>query len=247
MAKKIITKIVLIAGVLLIADGLFLAITTNLNTGTILVLLAGAVLAAYGIWYKKTEKGFLRIVKYVVAAGMIIMLCLMAFLAYKGHSGTVTYKEDAVIVLGAAVHGDQVSRSLAYRLDKTVEYAEKNPYALIVVSGGKGAQEAVTEASAMENYLVNKGIPKEKIVKEEKATSTYENFKFSLVQLDRHFKEAYTCVYITNSFHSYRAGEIANQTGIEAKGLGADTDWYYLPAAYMRESLAVVKFWLLKR
>ncbi|MCQ4635719.1 YdcF family protein [Anaerovorax odorimutans] len=250
MVKKIVAKIIFIAGVLLLADGLLLAVKTNVNTGTILVLMAGAALAAYGIWYKKIEritaKGFPRIVKYAVLAVLLLLICLIGFLACQGHSDSVAYKEDAVIVLGAAVHGDQVSRSLAHRLDKAVEYSEKNPGALIVVSGGKGAQETITEAAAMEAYLVDKGIPQDKIVKEEKATSTYENFKFSRELLDGRFQErAYTCVYITNYFHVYRAGNMAKLTGIEAAGLGADTDWYYLPSAYLRESLAVVKLWVL--
>lgn len=251
MAKKIVTKMILIAGVLLIADGLFLTVTTNINIGTLMVLLAGTVFAAYGIWHKKiaeiTAKGLLRILKYVMLAALVFMLCLIAFLVYEGRSGSVTYKEDAVIVLGAAIHGDQVSRSLAHRLDKTVEYSEKNPNSIIVVSGGQGPQEAVTEASAMETYLVGKGISKERIIKEEKATSTYENFKYSREQLDSHFSGSYTCVYVTNDFHLYRSGCNAKLAGIQAKGLGAYTDWYNVPASYLRESLATIKFWILKK
>lgn len=252
MAKKIITKIILIAGALLLTDGLFLAATTNINTGTALVLLAAAAFISYGIWYKKIEtitaKGFLRIIKYAVLAALLFLLCLIGFLACQGQSNSLDYKEDAVIVLGAAVHGDQVSRSLAHRLDKAVEYSKRNTDAVIVVSGGKGSQEAVTEAAAMEAYLLGKGISQKQIVKEEKATSTCENFKFSKELLGSRFQgKAYTCVYITNDYHLYRAGKNADSAGLEAKGLGAYTDWYNVPSAYLRESLAVVKFWLLKR
>ena len=118
---------------------------------------------------------------------------------------------------------------------------------MIVVSGGRGPQEEVTEASAMERYLMDKGISKQRIVKEERATSTYENFKFSREILDKHFKGAYTCVFVTSDFHLYRARSIGAAADLEAKGLGAKTDWYNLPPSYLRESLAVVKFWMIKR
>lgn len=97
-----------------------------------------------------------------------IAVCMITFIACTGHNDTVKYDEDAVIVLGASVNGDKVSRTLEYRLDKTVEYSKKNPGALIIVSGGQGPQEDVTEGFAMEQYLIKKGIPQEKIIKEEK-------------------------------------------------------------------------------
>lgn len=251
MVKRIFRAFTLLCGIFLLADGLFLVIATNLNTGTILVLLAGAFLTVCSIWSetirKRTARGFGRVVKYAVLAMILLELCLIGFLAFQGHRDMPDHGEDAVIVLGAAVHGDQVSRSLARRLDKAVEYYGENPNVLILVSGGKGPQETVTEASAMEAYLRDKGIPAEKIAKEEKATSTYENFFFSKQLLDERFTESYDCVYITNTYHLYRAGSMAELAGIKAVGLGASSDWYYLPAAYLRESLATVKFWVLKR
>ncbi|MCC2865807.1 YdcF family protein [Anaerovorax odorimutans] len=251
MGKGILAKASLAAGILLLLDGLYVAITTNLNMGTALTLAAGALLTAWGIWREKiaalTAKGFIRIVKYAVLAGVLFLLGMILFLAAAARGDSMNYKEDAVIVLGAAVHGDQASRTLSHRLDQAVQYAEKNPRAMIVVSGGRGPQEEVTEASAMERYLMDKGISKQRIVKEERATSTYENFKFSREILDKHFKGAYTCVFVTSDFHLYRARSIGAAAGLEAKGLGAKTDWYNLPPSYLRESLAVVKFWMIKR
>ncbi len=251
MGNKIVSGAALAAGLFLLADGLFLTAITNFNTGNILVLLAGVLFTAYGIWHKKirekTAGGVLRIVKYVIIAVLLAELCLIGFLAYMGHRDSVSYEEDALVVLGAAVHGDQVSRSLAHRLDRAAEYAEKNPGAVIVVTGGQGPQEDVTEAAAMETYLIGKGVSRERMIKEERATSTYENFKFSFSLLRDKFGDSYTCAYITNGFHLYRAGKIADSAGVQAQGLGAATDWYMAPASYLRESLALIKFWLLGR
>lgn len=248
--RIIITKIIFIIGVLLIVDAGFTATMTNLNVGTLLTFLMGAFLAVCGIGHNKigqlTQQGIGRVIKYIAMIGICFVLAMIVFLASYGMKNTVNGQEDAVIVLGAAVHGDQVSRSLSHRLDTAAEYAQQNPNAILVVSGGKGAQENVTEASAMEAYLIEKGIPKQRILKEEKATSTYENFKYSKAILDEKLGSDYTCVYVTNDYHTYRAGEIAKDAGLSATRAGAYTDWWYTPPSYLREILAVIKFWVFR-
>lgn len=247
--SNILIKLLLAVGIFLLADGLYVAVRTNLNAGTLLTLASGVFLILCSLFYKKlaelTSRGVLRVLKYLVLAGILFVICIMAFLAYYGHRDTVQYDEDAVIVLGAAVHGQKVSRSLGYRLEKAAEYAEKNPDALIIVSGGQGPQEAVTEASAMEEWLIRRGIPENRIIREEQASSTYENFQLSRKILDSRLGSGYTCAYVTNRYHTYRAGAVARQAGMDVQRLGAATDWYYLPASYLRETLALIKFWAL--
>ena len=104
-----------------------------------------------------------------------VVICVYSF----GFTDTVTYKEDAVIVLGAGLRGENLSLILRNRLDAAVEYYNENPEAVIVVSGGQGPDEDIPEAEAMERYLYEQGVPLNKIIKEDKSTSTEENFKFS--------------------------------------------------------------------
>jgi len=171
---------------------------------------------------------------------------VIIFIAVVGNIDTATFEEDAVIILGAGIRGDMISLPLAYRLNKGIEYINKNPNAVIVVTGGQGPQESITEALAMEKYLISKGIPKNKIIKEEKATSTYENFKFSKLLLDDYFKKPYKVTYITNDFHIYRAGQLAKIAGIDATSYGAELQWYAVPTTYLREFLAVLKLWVFR-
>lgn len=63
---------------------------------------------------------------------------------------------DYVIVLGASVKPEGVSRTLKLRLDKAAEYAKQNPSTMLILSGGQGADEPCTEASAMRQYLAEK-------------------------------------------------------------------------------------------
>lgn len=63
-------------------------------------------------------------------------------------------KLDVIIVLGAQVRGKKITNSLKRRLDRGVAYLKENPETRVVVSGGQGKGEDVTEAFAMAQYLV---------------------------------------------------------------------------------------------
>lgn len=248
---RVIRITVVLLGALLLIDGLVVTVTGNLNLGVILTTLAGAVVACYGIFFERVNRpGPLRWLRNAGFAGVIFVVGMAIFLGSYGSADTVTYDEDVVIVLGAGVHGDVPSRHLAERLEKAIEYHEKNPDALILVSGGKGTQERVTEAYAMSKYLTLRGVPEDKIVMEEAAASTFENFKFSLDLIDgdyaARFGGEYKAAFITNDFHIYRAEKIAEIVGFKnITHMHANIDFYTYPQNYIRETLAVLKLWIL--
>lgn len=88
----------------------------------------------------------------------------------------------------------------------------------------------------------SKGIPNNQIIREEKATSTFENFTFSKDILRQRFPHEYSIVFITNNFHVYRAESIAKTVDISVNHLGADTVWYTIPMNYLRESEILLIF-----
>lgn len=241
--------IMLAIGAFLFVNGGFMSLVSNFNLGVILTVAAGVFFLLWGIFYtwikKVTGKGILRIVKHTVIAIVCIEACLLGFIGVYGQFDNVNYTEDAVIVLGAGIRGDRITVPLAYRLNSAVEYHKKNPEALIVVTGGKGYQETITEAEAMEKYLLRKGVNPEKIIKEEKATSTNENMRYSKEILDEYFKDDYSVVVITNNFHIYRGVQIAKMEGFEnVYHKHAGLRWYNMAPCYLRESLAVLKMWV---
>ena len=218
--------------------------------GNLLTLALGAFFLILGIFGNKikeiTKKGVPKAIKYVVLTLLLAELLLVSAIAVFGAVDNATYKEDAVIVLGAAVRGERVSLPLQYRLDSAVEYHEKNPEAYIIVTGGKGLQEDVTEAYAMEKYLLSKGVSEDKIIKEEKATSTEENMAFSKEIADGIFPDNYSICVITNDFHVLRGVSMAKNAGFSiVTHKGANLQWYNLLPCYLRESLAVLKFWII--
>lgn len=237
-------------GVAVLTNGVFLCVFSNFNLGNLLTLASGTfflILGVFGNKIKKiTKKGVPKAIKYVVTALLLAELLLISAIAVFGAVDNATYREDAVIVLGAAVRGERVTLPLQYRLDSAVEYHEKNPEAYIIVTGGKGLQEDITEALAMERYLLSKGVPEDKILKEEKATSTEENMAFSKKIADKILPEDYSICVITNDFHVLRGTSMAKDAGfLNVTHKGAHLQWYNLLPCYLRESLAVLKFWII--
>lgn len=147
---------------------------------------------------------------------------------------------DYVIVLGAQVRGTRPSLNLAKRLDKACEYLDKNLNTKVIVSGGQGPGEDITEAEAMKNYLLEKGIDENRIIVENKSVNTHENIKFSKKIINN---DKAKIVIVTSSFHVYRGVRIAKRQGITSvEGLGSSIKWYTVPNLYLREAVAILKY-----
>ncbi len=239
-----------VLGILILIYGISLAMVANFTFGTVSVLIIGAGVLLWGIFYdiicKYTQIGIYKWIKRGIYTICCLEIVFLGFIFAEGISDSCDYKEDVVMVLGSGIRGEEISYALKYRLDKAIEYNEKNPDALIVVTGGRGPQESVTEAYAMEKYLVGNGIDKDIIVKEEKSTSTTENMRFSKDILDGIYGKNYKIVVITNNFHIYRAERTAKNEGFsDVSTLHCATPFYDAIPAYLRETLAVVKYWLI--
>ena len=149
------------------------------------------------------------------------------------------------MVLGAGLFGDQPSPSLYYRLQKALEYAKKYPQIPIVVSGGQGPDEWITEAEAMKHFLVQNGIETKMVIKEEGSTNTKENLLFTKKVIKYEGKtRKQTIMIVTSEYHMFRAKFLARRNDFTPYGICAPTPSYprYLkPLYYFREYFAVIK------
>ena len=137
------------------------------------------------------------------------------------------------------MNGREVSFNLARRLDAAISYLEENPETAVIVSGGQGLGEEIPEAEAMEAYLLEKGIGKERILTEERSMSTQENLLFCREMIP----EGSSVVLATSGFHLHRAMRIARKMGYDRlTGLGAQVKPVTVPLNYMREVCAVVYY-----
>jgi uncharacterized SAM-binding protein YcdF (DUF218 family) len=150
-------------------------------------------------------------------------------------AGTEPAAADYAIVLGAGVNGTTPSRSLTARLEAAKAYAEAYPDAILILSGGQGTGEEITEAQCMENWLTAHGIASDRLIREDAASSTAENIRFSVeILAEREPDFQGTVCLITEGYHVLRAELTAAKYGLRVtaapayNGLPLLTLNYYL-------------------
>ena len=154
-------------------------------------------------------------------------------------SGDGDFDADYLIVLGAAVHGDTPSLSLVERLEAAKDYLIKHPDTVVIVSGGQGSGENVSEARAMYEWLCANGIDPVRIIMEDKASSTYENLKFSREIINELSDDA-TVAVVSSEYHLCRAKLIAKTLGMEIHTVAAQTTYFTVMLNYfIREAFGV--------
>jgi len=149
---------------------------------------------------------------------------------------------DAIIVLGSGLIGDKVPPLLAQRLTKAKTIYEQFEGRKLIVSGGQGADELISEAEAMANYLMEQGVPQEDILIENRSRTTFENLTFSKAILEDQGLGKSVLV-VTNSFHALRAGVFMRRLKIPGRSVGSKTAFYYLPSAWIRETVGLVSLY----
>ena len=192
---------------------------------------------------KRWKKAFI----ICLCAGTILFLSLEGFLLSYGSHNDSALPADAVIVLGAGVNGSTPSLALQSRLDAVSAYLAEYPDVPVVLSGGRGPGEDITEAEAMQNAL-RVFYPEKAFLLEDKATSTAENFRYSkaLLSAEGIAPESARILIVTNDFHMARACLIAQRQGLHTLRLSVPLPYGWLTVNYyIREAFALVKTVLL--
>ena len=250
-AKVGVLVLDLLAAVLVLYS-VSLIFLSNFNMGNLMVWLLTVCVAGYAVFRRPLSLWFSagagRVVFWVLAVLAGVYLALIAFVSVSGYMNPPTGDERVIIVLGAGLHKDKPSKLLQCRLNKAYDYAAAHPDTLVITSGGQGRDEWVPEGDAMRDYLIAKGLPPERVLSENRSTSTEENFAFSLALLQsRGFSQATPIVYVSNEFHCYRAGRYAAMAGFtNVSELAAATPLRSVLPCYMREALALLYYWVFK-
>lgn len=215
------------------------------------LLLGAAVLLALELWLdrwaRRSKAGWWWRLAFRAAAGLVLvpLVLIEGVVIAEGHREAAEKTPDAVIVLGAGVNGTSPSLSLKTRLDAALSYLEAHPDIPVVLTGGQGYGEDITEAACMYDYLTARGVEPERLILEEDASNTAENFEFSAPLLEAAGVEigTDTVAVVTNDFHIARSRLIAAKKGYGVTyGVGAPIPWPHLEVNYyLREAFAVVK------
>ncbi len=174
----------------------------------------------------------------MIGSYYFIALFAMYYLTYLINQFTVIGKIDYIIVLGSGLINNQVPPLLASRINKGIHYYKKTKTKpTIIFSGGQGNDESMSEAQAMANYALQKGVNLDHIIIEDQSFSTYQNLRNSKRLIP---KNAHVLI-TTSNFHILRALIISRRLKMRAKGRGAHTKFYFWMNAFIREFIAYLR------
>lgn len=237
---RIILSLIFTSGFLLFIAPFFAGIV---NFGNCIGTIVFGILSSYVLFYDKImilcENRYIKIAVTVITVGIIIFFTAGAIISgfmIKAINNKPD-SPDTVIVLGCRVKGTRPSLMLKRRLDAAYEYLSENEDIIVIVSGGKGDDEEISEAECMFRYLSEKGISTDRIFKEDKSSNTFENFKYS-GEIMQKTGLGNRAAVVTDGYHQFRAALIAEDAGLETKAISAHTSLWLIPTYWIREWLA---------
>ena len=253
--SNLIYKAFMIIGIILVLYYLVLKLMFGFIAFSSMFFMLGIVLIIYSfielkfqinIW-GKIPKIIRNIVTILFTIGLVLFISVEGLIIYNGHH-VDKEKPDYLMVLGAGLRGTKISTSLLYRLETALDFHELYPDVKIIVSGGQGEGEKISEASAMRNFLVDNGVDSSQIIMEDKSTDTYENFLYTKKILDEESEvKDPTVTVISNNFHMFRAKFLAKEVGINTLGYPAPSHKVSAVVFYVREFFGVIKAFVFKR
>lgn len=250
-----------LAGVVLLGDAAMLMLKGVFNFGVVLPAMLGvAALGLAARWDAIARWRHARPrMQWLWRAGWIVFSVWLASVAvffatfgYRAHAADQVASHgappSAILVLGSGTPHCKISPTLKARLDKGLMLARNAPDVPVVVSGGQDFGLQCTEADLMADYLIGQGLAPDRLIREDRSTSTDENLRFSRKLLAQHgVGDAAPLVVVTSDFHLLRAERIARKAGFRAvTGVGAPTPLYLRYNAWLREYFAYISGWLLR-
>jgi uncharacterized SAM-binding protein YcdF (DUF218 family) len=150
-----------------------------------------------------------------------------------------------LIVLGAAVHGDRPSLSLYHRLSSALDYLNTYPDSKAVLSGGQGKGENISEALCMHDWLVSSGISEDRLLMEDRSTSTMENLTYSWEILQAKGCRPDDVAILSSGYHLYRAKLMARALGMDPAGVCGRIGYpIYTLGMFIREAFGLTHLWV---
>ena len=181
-----------------------------------------------------------RIALTVVLALGVALFIVAEIPVIRASKGEADRDADYLIVLGAGVHGSIPSLSMTDRLRAALDYLNAHPDCKAVLTGGQGPGEDVTEAYAMAKWLGERGIAADRLIREDRATHTAENLRFSFDLIPEADARIAVC---SSEYHLCRAEYMAASMGREVFGVPGRTTYPVLRINYfIREALGMVHY-----
>ena len=200
---------------------------------------------------RKRKPLWLKVLLGLVLAGVVTFGALFGAVLYGSHDH-IRGDPQVMVILGCQVKPWGPSVLLQDRLDKALDYLEDHPDLIIVVSGGQGPDEPVSEARCMYDYLTEHGVDEAQILLEDQSHNTVENLRYTMDLLaEAGYDTTADMVVVSNGFHLTRVRMLWSRVcggDYNLSTLAAPSS--HVPSRlkmYIREPLALVKSFVFDR
>ena len=174
----------------------------------------------------------------------LLYFCAVEVLVISSARTDKNPEKSYLIVLGAAVHGKTPSLSLQNRLYGALAYLENYPDSKVIVCGGQGKGEDISEAQCMTEWLLSRGIAEERILPEDRSTSTMENLRNARDIILAEGGSTDDTAILSSNYHLYRAKQMAKSLGMNAVGVASPMGYpVYTVGMFIREAFGVTHLW----
>lgn len=113
-------------------------------------------------------------------AAALVAFGVLEAVVLSGGRTQIQGQPEIMVIFGCQVKPDGPSALLRDRLDTALDYLEGHPDLTVVVTGGQGDDEHVSEAQCMYDYLTGHGVDGERIVLEDRSSNTWQNIRYTL-------------------------------------------------------------------
>lgn len=173
--------------------------------------------------------------------GAVVLYLLVTFVqVWRAAHDDQARPAEAIVVFGTAQYNGVPSPVLAARLDHAIELYRRELAPVIVVTGGNQPGDQFTEATASANYLIQRGVPDDDVLREVSGTSSWQSLAATANFLDdRKIREV---LLVSDPFHSLRIQAMASELGLDGHASPTPTSPIrgITEARYMaRETVAV--------
>lgn len=174
----------------------------------------------------------------------LLYFCAVEALIIKSARTDGDPEKSYLVVLGAAVHGRTPSLSLQNRLYGALSYLENYPESKVIVCGGQGKGEDISEAQCMKDWLLARGIAEQRILPEDRSTSTMENLSNARDIILEDGGSTDDVAILSSNYHLYRAKLMAGSLGMDAVGVASPMGYpFYTLGMFIREAFGVTHLW----
>ena len=174
---------------------------------------------------KKLRKNKVAILISLLVVSLIILSAIITAVSIAQY-GKLDEKAhcDVAIILGAATSGEKISPVYRERINHGIWLFENGYVDYLILTGGVGKGNEKSDAYVAKQYAIEKGVPEQVILIEEKSKITEENLEYAKEIMDAFSMD--TAIIVSDPLHMKRAMLMAKDYGIEACSSPTPTTMY---------------------